>query len=142
MERSKKAYFELEGWQHLHLCWSHLPYVSFFFPPTLSFLRVTSRQETSLPLLDPRSACVCISSSWLFPPKHLNAAFWPQCVLEVVEIFIIRATCPSAKKQVSLFLRKVNMSEEKIFSCFGKQNGTLKTISYTTFKLYSMYPVK
>lgn len=42
-----------------------------FFLQIFSFLRVISRQETSLPLLDPRSAYTFISSGWLFPEASL-----------------------------------------------------------------------
>lgn len=68
-----------------------------FFLQIFSFLRVISRQETSLPLLDPRSAYTFVSSGWLFPEASQCCGLASVCFLEVVEIFIIQVTSPSAK---------------------------------------------
>lgn len=61
--------------------------------------------------------------------KHLTAVFWPAsvCFLKAVAIFVGPAL-PGTKKQVSLFLRKVNMGEEEDLGCFGKQKETPKII--------------
>lgn len=105
-----------------HTC--HMLACFFSFSPTVFFPK--SYLE-ALSLLDPRNAGACISSSWLSPEASQCCDLASVCFLEVVEIFIIQAIFPGAKKQVSLFLRKVNRTEEKTLGCFGKQNKTLKT---------------
>lgn len=143
MKRSKDTLFWTFGLATLTsllvtpaICW--LLFSSNCFPPE----EWLWGRKLHFPLLDLRNACVCISSSLLFPEASQFCVLASLCFLRVGEIFIIWPILPSTKKQVSLFLRKVHMGEEEDSGCFGNQNETPTIILLAKRELYSSYPTK
>lgn len=128
------GYEKKQGYLFWTLGWQHSPLLvtpaicCLLVSSNCSSQKMTSRQETSLPT-SRSEKCLCLHiNQFAFSWSISMLCFGSGCFLEESEVFILQDTFPSIPKQVSLFLRKVDMREEEDWGCFGKQNETLKAM--------------
>lgn len=105
-EEKQGCLFWTLGWQHSHLCWSHLPYAAFSFPATVLKKWLQGKRHHSQ-LLDQSSACVCISISLLFPEAS-------QCSVLDQGVFLRKVKCSSSKTLFQVSPNKSLCSWERL----------------------------
>ena len=74
-EKKQECLFWTLGWQHSHLCWSHLPYVAFSFLATV-LLKNDFKAGDITPNFWIWEVLVFAYQAVCFFPKHLDALFW------------------------------------------------------------------